>query len=133
MQKLPRTVSHVKTDALSEAEQRKHDRARERETYTYFNDYDELRVSTCHEWVASELHRRGARLVKESGGGRQRPKCWIFEAPRGWFKVPGPPPKRTEKQRKAARNNCRRRAAERAGFASTPTRLVARVIKRDAV
>src|SRR5262245_44214828 len=105
MQNLSRPASHVKTDVLSEAEQRKLDRARERETYTYFNDGDdELRVSTCHESIASALRRRGARLVQMSGGGRQGPKCWILEAPKSWYRVPLPPrgkPKLTEEQRRA--------------------------------
>jgi hypothetical protein len=123
MRNLPRPASSVKTDALFEAEQRNLDRARERETYAYFNDGDdELRVSTCHESIASTLRRRGARLVQVSGGGRQGPKCWIFEVPKSWFKIPAPPARRTEKQREAARRTARGLNLAR-GNGSLPSRV----------
>jgi hypothetical protein len=114
--------------SLSEAEQRKLDHARERETYTYYNDGDpEGRVCTCHEAVASTLRRRGARLVQVSGGGRAGPKCWIFEAPKSWFKTPGPPAKRTQKQREAARRTVKRLRLARlnGSLPSRATELVA--------
>jgi hypothetical protein len=122
METLP-VPTHAVKESLSEAEQRKLDRARERETYAYYNDGDpEGRVCTCHEAVASTLRRRGARLVQVSGGGRAGPKRWIFSAPKSWFKTPGPPPKRTEKQREAARRTVKRLHLAR-GNGSLPSRV----------
>jgi len=104
MENVPRPVSHVKTDSLSEAEQRKLDRARERETIIRFDDADPLaHVSTCHEWVADALQRRGARPARAQG--RRKGRCWTFEVPKEWFRVPAPPKKRprlSQEYRRAA-------------------------------
>lgn len=112
MQNLPRSVSPVKTDPLSEVEQRRMDRLAERETIIRFDDADpQAHVYTCHARIASHLIRRGARPVRVDHRGHKTPTSWTFEIPRSWFKAPGPARKVSETQREVRRQAMKARIA----------------------